>query len=130
MNGLQQSLLKYGLYASHSIILGREERAESGFRDSENGLLLVGNRGSSYWPAFSQSAEFVDGKADPLDRWSKRVAETLCAQHPDYRPLYPSDGPPFMPFQRWAMVDTSVKPSPLGLLIHPEFGLWFSFRFG
>lgn len=129
MSELQQSLLEHGLYTGHSITLGEDECNEYGFAAAENALLLVGNRGSSYWPIFSQSAEYHDGKADPLDRWSKRIAESTCLEHPQYRPLYPSDGPPFLPFQHWAMAAESIQPSPLGLLIHPEYGLWFSFRF-
>ncbi len=129
MSDLQQSLLEYGLYAGHSIALGEDELNSYGFSARENTVLLVGNRGSSYWPVFSQSAEYCDGKADPLDRWSKRVAEAICIEHQQYRPLYPSDGPPYLPFQRWAMAAESIEPSPLGLLIHPSYGLWFSFRF-
>jgi hypothetical protein len=33
-----------------------------------------------------------------------------------------------MPFQRWAQRAEPVAPSPLGLLIHPRYGLWHSYR--
>ena len=42
--------------------------------------------------------------------------------------LYPFDGPPYRPFQRWAMRAEPVAPSPLGLFIHPEYGLWHAYR--
>jgi hypothetical protein len=42
--------------------------------------------------------------------------------------LFPFGGPPYLPFQRWAMRAEDVRPSPLGLLIHPTWGLWHSYR--
>ena len=42
-----------------------------GFPADKPELVLVGNIGSSYWPLFSQSTEYLDGAADPLDRWSR-----------------------------------------------------------
>ncbi len=42
--------------------------------------------------------------------------------------LFPFGGPPYLPFQRWAKRAEPVHDSPLGLLIHPEFGLWHSYR--
>ncbi len=45
------------------------------------------------------------------------------------RVLFPFGGPPHHPFQRWARrADPSLSPSPLGILIHPEFGLWHALR--
>ena len=129
MSGLQQSLSGYGLFASVPVTLSAETIDEFGFAETEKSLLLIGNRGSSYWPHFSHSKEFADGQADPLDRWSKRIARALCQQHAGYRPLFPSDGPPWLPFQRWAMATRCLFRSPLGLLIHPDYGLWHSFRF-
>ena len=40
----------------------------------------------------------------------------------------PSDGPPYQPFQQWAMRAEPVFPSPLGILIHPDYGLWHGYR--
>lgn len=37
-------------------------------------------------------------------------------------------GPPWLPFQRWAMRAEPVTASPLGILIHPDWGLWHSYR--
>ncbi len=129
MSDLSQSLAGYGLFASHAVALSGEDIQQFGFAEHESGLLLVGNRGSSYWPVFSLSSEFADGAAHPLDRWSKRVAADICAEFDGFRPLFPSDGPPFLPFQRWALAAGPLSQSPLGLLIHPDYGLWHSFRF-
>ena len=42
--------------------------------------------------------------------------------------LFPFGGPPFWPFQQWARRSEPVHPSPIGLLIHPRYGLWHSYR--
>ena len=63
----------------------------------------------------------------PLDRWSRRVIKAL-ARELGGKALFPFDGPPFLPFQRWAQQAESVYSSPIGLLIHPYYGLWHSYR--
>ena len=91
-------------------------------------IALVGNVGSSYWPQFITTPEYSDGLPHPLDRWSKRVA-SLISTELDVSPLFPSDGPPYFPFQQWAKRAEGLSPSPLGLLIHPKYGLWHAYRF-
>jgi hypothetical protein len=90
-------------------------------------LVLVGMTSETHWQAFRASAEFHDGAADPLDRWSHRVL-TAIARESDGWLLEPSGGPPWWPFQRWAQRAQAVYPSPLGLLIHPSYGLWHAYR--
>jgi hypothetical protein len=90
-------------------------------------VLLVGNIGSSLWPAFSRAPEFADGAAHPLDRWTRRVLERIAATL-GATALFPFGDPPYLPFQRWAMRAEPVAPSPLGILIHPDYGLWHAYR--
>ncbi len=90
-------------------------------------LALLGFVGGEQWPAFAASPERADGLPHPLDRWSRRVIDALGARH-GAAALYPSDGPPWLPFQRWAMRAEAVHPSPVGILIHPDFGLWHAYR--
>ena len=90
-------------------------------------VVLLGFAGSGQWPVFAASPEFADGRPDPLDRWSRRLIGMLAARH-DGVALYPSDGPPWLPFQRWATRAEPVHFSPLGILIHPDFGLWHAYR--
>jgi len=90
-------------------------------------LVIVGLVGSAGWPSFAGSPEAADGAADPLDRWSRRIIEGI-AEELDAAPLYPFGGPPYHPFQRWARRAEAVHPSPLGILIHPDFGLWHLYR--
>ena len=83
---------------------------------------MVGNVGRRFWTAV-QAASEAKGP-DPIDRWTMRslagVADAL---------LFPFGGLPHHPFQRWAKrADPSLSTSPLGILIHPEFGLWHALR--
>ncbi len=90
-------------------------------------LYLVVNLGGAMWPVFSRSPEFADGAPHPLDRWTGRVLRAV-AQEAGAMALFPFGGPPWLPFQRWAIRGGSVARSPLGILIHPEYGLWHAYR--
>jgi hypothetical protein len=90
-------------------------------------LVLLGWAGRSGFDVFASSAEAGDGRAHPLDRWSRRTVDGLARAF-GARSLYPFGGPPYHPFQRWAAMAEPLHPSPLGLFIHPRFGLWHSFR--
>lgn len=90
-------------------------------------LILAGNAGGSLWARFSASPEAADGRPHPLDRWSARVIGALAAAAGGLA-LFPFGGPPYLPFQRWARRGAPLAPSPLGMLIHPDYGLWHAFR--
>lgn len=109
---------------------GFHVRPEDGVPDTAGdgcSLILIGNAGSSFWPEFRQSTEYRDGRAHPLDRWSERVIGGL-GRELSARPLFPFGGPPWHPFLRWARRAEPVTPSPLGMLIHPRYGLWHAWR--
>jgi ferredoxin len=89
-------------------------------------LLLLGMVGPEGWRAFSESAE-AGLPVHPLDGWTRRVISELAAAL-GARALFPFEGPPYWPFQRWAMRAEPVAVSPLGILIHPEYGLWHAYR--
>lgn len=90
-------------------------------------LLMVGNAGPDLWARFSRSPERADGAPNPLDRWSRRVL-TALADRLGGLALLPSDGPPYLPFVAWAKRAEPVAESPLGMLIHPVYGLWHAYR--
>ena len=91
-------------------------------------VAVVGSVGELFWRSFLASAEAVDGAPDPLDRWTRRTVGEIAARY-GHEALYPFGGPPHHPFQQWAMrADSSLRPSPLGLLIHPRYGLWLGLR--
>lgn len=89
-------------------------------------VILLGNVGGSIWEAFSQWRHGNPDVADPLDAWSadviRPVAETLGGTA-----FFPSEKP-WQPFQQWAMRAEGLKPSPLGILVHPDYGLWHGYR--
>jgi hypothetical protein len=91
-------------------------------------LLLFGQAGKSLWPVFSQSSELSDGQPHPLDRWSERVGQSI-ADKLNGRLLLPFGDAPHHPFIRWASRIEDVRPSRLGILIHPIHGLWHAYRF-
>lgn len=88
--------------------------------------LLLGNVGGSFWPAFSASGFLDDGLADPMNRWTQRIAVEVATELSS-EVRYPF-GDPVWSFQRYAMEATDMQPSPLGILIHPKYGLWVAFR--
>jgi hypothetical protein len=89
-------------------------------------LVLLGFTGSLQWAAYAGSAEATDGGPDPLDRWSQRVVGMLAREF-GARDYYPS-GTPRLPFQRLGARCEPLHPSPIGLSIHPRFGLWHAYR--
>ncbi|HEX9771345.1 MAG TPA: ferredoxin [Kiloniellales bacterium] len=90
-------------------------------------LLVIGNAGPAAWEVFSASPEAGDGAPHPMDRWCKRVLGRLAAEL-DGGAVFPSDGPPYPPFVAWAKRAAPVRESPLGMLIHPVYGLWHAYR--
>ncbi len=90
-------------------------------------VLLVGHAGSSIWPYFTKWLEGQNAHPnDPLDMWSKEIINGVAAQVGG-RAVFLSDKP-YLPFQQWAMKAEGLKPSPLGMLIHPVYGLWHAYR--
>lgn len=89
-------------------------------------VVLLGNIGGSMWPAFSAWRERNALVADPLDVWSADVIRPVAAAMGGTA-WFPSEKP-WQPFQRWAMRAEGLKASPLGILVHPEYGLWHGYR--
>ncbi|MCZ4315391.1 hypothetical protein O4H66_18450 [Comamonadaceae bacterium G21597-S1] len=60
---------------------------------------MVGQVGSACWRAFPGSRFDADGLPDPTDRWSKSIGDALAHAYGCVT-VYPSDGPPYAPFQQ------------------------------
>ncbi len=90
-------------------------------------VVLIGPDDRRFWLVFRASPEARDGAPDPLDRWSKRVIGGLAATFGG-RAVFPSDGPPWPAFTRWALDSGRCRVSPVGMLVHDKAGLWVSFR--
>lgn len=90
-------------------------------------IALLGPREPGFWDHVTASPEFADEGPNPLDRWSKRVIGALAATLGGAA-MFPSDGPPYPPFQRWARDSGRAWDSPVGLLVHDVAGLMVSYR--
>src|SRR5215475_9653176 len=113
MERIEQALAPYGL----AIRGGFHPEPDDGVPALKGGpcrtMLLVGNLGGALWPAFSASPEYTDGAPHSLDRWTRRIVEALAPSlEAGARALFPFGGPPWLPFQRWAMKADCVSPSP------------------
>lgn len=86
-------------------------------------VVLAGNAGPQMWRAFDETRA---GTAMTLDEWSAVVMTELAAKL-GARAVFPFEFP-YLPFQRWAMRAEPCHPSPLGLMIHPDYGVWHGYR--
>jgi hypothetical protein len=89
-------------------------------------LVLIGNVGSELWDLSGAEIAAMTGP-NPLDRWTRQVVDPLARAIGGVA-LYPFVGPPYWPFQRWAERAEGVRSSPIGIQIHPEYGLWHAYR--
>lgn len=86
-------------------------------------VVLAGNAGPQMWRAFDAARA---RRALTLDAWSMQVLTALAARLGAIA-LFPFQRP-YLPFQRWAMRAEACHASPLGLLMHPDYGLWHGYR--
>jgi hypothetical protein len=124
---IAEALAGHGLIARGGFSFDAGENAPAGPGGSPaRSVVLVGQAGASVWPYFSKwRAERPEVK-NPLDTWSREVIEA-AARRLGARAVFPSDKP-FLPFQQWAIRAEGLKPSPLGILMHPQYGLWHAYR--
>jgi hypothetical protein len=102
--------------------------ADDGVPDLPDGraagtLVLAGNVGPAMWQAFEKSKTLGP---DALDRWSGEVLRPIADRFGGAAHL--PGGPPYLPFIRWAQRAEPVQPSAIGMLIHPDYGLWHAYR--
>jgi epoxyqueuosine reductase QueG len=86
-------------------------------------VVLIGNAGPAMFARFAAER---DTATDRLDDWTRAVLDPL-ARSLGARAVYPFDQPP-LPFLTWARRGGGGHVSPLGLNIHPTFGLWHAYR--
>ena len=121
---IDQALKPYGMFCRGGFAVSNADglgRAGS--------LVLVGNAGAALWGPFEtwRSQQTGSDHSHPLDDWTRLIVGEIAGEF-DARALYPFDGPPYHPFQQWAKRSEPVFSSPIGPLIHPEFGLWHAYR--
>jgi hypothetical protein len=132
IENLESSLDRLGLRIRGGFPVTDEVAAAEGIPEAAPGhpsrhLLLVGNAGPAMHHIFFQAVGASPSGAHPMDTWTRQVMEPLAASI-GARAVFPFGGPPWFPFQRWAMRAEGLKASPLGILIHPEYGLWHAYR--
>jgi hypothetical protein len=128
IDGIASMLARHGLIPRGGFRFASGEAAPSGPSGvPARSVLLVGQAGDAPWLHFSRwRRSQPENLADPLDTWSRTVIDGVAAEF-GARAVYPSDKP-WLPFQQWAMRAEGLKPSPLGILMHPEYGLWHAWR--
>lgn len=107
--------------------IGDEDRPFGPNGEPAGSVVLVGTAGADWWNQFQVwRARQPADLADPLDIWSRRIVGDMAGEL-GARLVMPNDRP-YAPFQQWAMRAEGLRPSPLGLLMHPDFGLWHAYR--
>ncbi len=86
-------------------------------------VVMIGNVSGAMWARFRSEESSVP---HPLDTWTRATLSPIATSF-GASFVHPSDEP-FQPFQRWAQRADHVWRSPIGLLIHGEFGLWHAYR--
>ena len=128
INDILDYASQYGLVACGGFAVSDQDNVPDIGADAAQSLILFGNAGSSLWDCFSASDEYLDGTPEPLDRWSERIGHEI-ATHFGGLALFPFGGPPYQPFLQWAKKSEDLHSSRLGMLIHPQYGLWHAWRF-
>ena len=122
------ALSAYGLIPRGGFNFAEGEDAPAGpSGQPARAVLLVGQASAAPWPHFLEWRKAQpDDLQNPLDTWA-RTAIAGVAEQFGARAVSPSDRP-YLPFQQWAMRAEGLKPSPLGILMHPRYGLWHAYR--
>lgn len=100
---------------------------EDGLAAGTGTVVLLAPAEPAFWQILRASAEWRDGAADPIDRWSQRVVAGI-AEELGGRAVFPFGAAPYWPFHAWALRSGQVFESPVGLLMDAEAGLFVSFR--
>lgn len=120
------ALEPHGLVPRGGFVFGPEDAPGLNHGAAARSVVLIGHFGSSIWPHFTKWRQLHRKHSDPLDAWSKAVLRHV-ADEVGGQAVFPSDKP-YLPFQQWAKRAEGLAASPLGLLIHPHYGLWQAFR--
>ncbi len=97
-----------------------EDRTPAGARF----VILLGNAGPDMFRRFARERNPALHK---MDDWTRVVVGEL-ARDLDAQAVYPFDMDPPWPFLTWARRGGAGHVSPLGLNIHPVYGLWHAYR--
>lgn len=96
---------------------------QDGLPHGTQSVVLIGNAGPAMFQRFVRER---NPERDPLDDWTRATIDRLAASF-GVTAVYPF-GAPTYPFLQWAERAGAGRASPLGLTIHPVFGLWHAYR--
>jgi epoxyqueuosine reductase len=121
-------VIEHDAMALHLRVLGGfHPTSEDNVPEGCKTLIMLGPDESAFWPYLQTQPEYLDCRADPIDRWSRRVIDGWAKQL-NAISLYPFGGPPYLSFFSWALRTGRVHKSPILLLVHDRAGLFVSFR--
>jgi epoxyqueuosine reductase QueG len=100
-----------------------EPQVGDGVPDNAKFVILVGNAGPQMFARFARERDPDTAK---IDDWTRDMVDQLAAAL-DAEATYPFTKP-HRPFLTWARRAGAGFTSPLGLNIHPQYGLWHAFR--
>lgn len=105
--------------------LAAEIRGQLRIKEGHSRILLLAHGGRTLWDRLEGKLD----QADPVDRHSRSAAETFMTDYvgADFETLHPL-GEGFVPLQALGRAAGWAHPSPVGLDITREFGLWFAYR--
>lgn len=125
---MQLDQIETRLGPHHLSVFGGFHPAEGDAAPASCGtLLMLGPREPGFWAHVKAAAEFSDDRADPLDRWSRRVIGRIACDL-GAKALFPFGRAPYRPFIAWAKATGRAWSSPVGLLVHDQAGLMVSYR--
>ncbi len=100
-----------------------QPEASDGVPGEARFVILIGNAGPDMFRRFARER---DPKRTPLDDWTRDVVTALAGDL-SARAVFPFEKP-YPPMLTWARKAGAGHVSPLGLNIHPAYGLWHAFR--
>ncbi len=90
-------------------------------------LVMLGHGGRQLWEAMTADDWKI---ADPIDNYSIRIANLFAKQTlPSFNNLFLFPNQDYLiPLQQLGELAGWCHPSPLGLGISPQFGVWYAYR--
>jgi hypothetical protein len=100
-----------------------EPREDDGVPHDAKFVILLGNAGPDMFRRFARER---NPATDKIDHWTQEIVCELAADL-QAKAVFPFDRPA-LPFLKWARRAGAGHTSPLGLNIHPSYGLWHAYR--
>lgn len=98
-------------------------KPEDGVPPRTRFVILVGNAGPAMFRRFAGERESAD---ELIDDWTVKAVGQLATDL-GAEPVFPFTKP-YAPILTWARRGGAGHVSPLGLNIHPQYGLWHAYR--